>query len=241
MYCQIINYHAGPLNTNISVFSSRFRAIINPMKKIEVKGMRLSSMSSVEMLKSAYDLYDSENMSVILALTSHTILSGENEPAVKSVFERAELTYVEDPEITAVIGVPAVLFFDRFIIRSVENKKKIFVVASDKDSMDRMSDYISSKLEDSFKPTGTYVLTDREDDFDVLTNEVNSVSPDLVLCIMPSPVREYFLSENALKLDCRVWYGPDFDYLTRDESDGLIKRIKSAFRRGRIKTYIKEE
>ncbi len=241
MYYQIAFYHVVPSNINRLVFPLHSYVIINPMKKVEVKGMRLSSLSSVEMLKNAYDLYDTENMSVILALTAHTILSGENEPAVKSVFERAELTYVEDPEITAVIGVPAVLFFDRFIIRSVENKKSIFVVASDKETMDKISDYISSKLGDAFDPTGTYVLTDREDDFDVLANEINSVSPDLVLCIMPSPVREYFLSENALKLDCRVWYGPDFDYLTRNESDGLVKRIKSAFRRGRIKTYIKEE
>ncbi len=211
------------------------------MKKVEVKGMRLSNLSSVEMLKNAYDLYDTDHMSVILALTAHTILSGENEPAIKDVFEHAELTYVEDPEITAVIGVSAVLFFDRFMVRSVENKKSIFVVASDSESMKKISDHISSELGSVFSPEGKYVLTDKEDDFDNLTNEINSVSPDLVLCIMPSPVREYFLSENALKLDCRVWYGPDYDYITRDESGGLIKRIKSAFRRGRIKTHIKED
>ncbi|MCR5387864.1 MAG: hypothetical protein K6E56_01315 [Lachnospiraceae bacterium] len=210
------------------------------MKKVEVKGMQLSNLSSVEMLKNAYDLYDSENMSVILALTAHTILSGENEPAVKDVFERADLTYVEDPEITDIIGVSALLFFDKFIVRSVENKKSIFVVASDNESLNKILDYISLKLDDIFSPEGKYVLTEKEDDFDNLANEINSVSPDLVLCIMPSPVREYFLSENALKLDCRVWYGPDFDYLTRDESDGFVKRIKSALRRGRIKTHIKE-
>jgi N-acetylglucosaminyldiphosphoundecaprenol N-acetyl-beta-D-mannosaminyltransferase len=42
---------------------------------------------------------------------------------------------------------------------------------------------------------------------DAVVNEINASTPDALLCILPSPQQESFLTDNRDKISAKLWYG----------------------------------
>lgn len=40
-----------------------------------------------------------------------------------------------------------------------------------------------------------------------MVNEINALTPDMILSVLPSPDQEHFLMENCEKLSAGLWYG----------------------------------
>lgn len=72
---------------------------------------------------------------------------------------------------------------------------------------------------------------------DAMVNEINALTPDMILSVLPSPDQEHFLMENCEKLSAGLWYGiGSWDFTKRRQ--GLLGNIRNLIRTHKLERQL---
>ena len=72
---------------------------------------------------------------------------------------------------------------------------------------------------------------------DAMVNEINALTPDMILSVLPSPDQEHFLMENCEKLSAGLWYGiGSWDFTKRRQ--GLFGNIRNLIRTHKLERQL---
>lgn len=204
------------------------------IKKIEILGMQIDNFTVREaMLR--LDTYMSSTVLNIIETVSmrRLILAAENE-TVRECINSADLSVIGEKEILSETGNALVQrtrevvnkdFMYELLKRAADNGRRVCLIAETKAQTEKMQEFFTA-AQGNFVSVGNYALEDCTADADFLVNELNTLTPDIIISSLPSPEEEMFLTAHKDNINANVWYGVGKDY---DKKGGF--HIAGAFKR----------
>ncbi len=203
------------------------------LKKIDILGMQIDNYTVREAIMQVEGYLDGTAMNTVETITMKMLDLAVNEPRVKECIGMLDLAVIGEKEILTASGVRSNQriretvefdFFKEFVKRIIRNRKSVFLLGQVKEDVDKLQEYLEEEYE-KLIIGGRCALDEKAGDVEGVVNEINSVSPDVILSILPSPEQEIFLLENKGKLDVKIWYGIGGAYETHS---GLVRLSKIA-------------
>ena len=77
-----------------------------------------------------------------------------------------------------------------------------------------------------------------QEDEDAAVNDINAVSTDVIVSVLPSPRQEYFLANHKDKLAATIWYGMGEGKFQKPKYQ-WCKQIVKRYRVYKLKQYIR--
>lgn len=192
------------------------------VKKIDILGMEIDNYTVRESIMQVELYLNQTGMSVIETISMKMLnMAGEDE-CIRACIGQLNLAVIGENEILAAAGVASAQrkreildheFFREFMKRILRNHKKVFLLGEHTHEVDKLEAYLGEEYE-KLIIAGRCAIEEKSGDAESVVNEVNGVSADVILSILPTPLQEHFLMENKLKLDAKIWYGLGDGYET---------------------------
>ncbi|WP_099469129.1 WecB/TagA/CpsF family glycosyltransferase [Konateibacter massiliensis] len=219
--------------------------------KIRILGIMVDNYLTLES-KSLIDEYlEQDCMNTISVIQIPTLLRAVDDDEFKEYIEQMDLTVAGDAEILEAAGLEDKQklseasdgeFLIQFFQNVVKKEKTIFILGEKEQEVDRYMKAIT-KRHTGLNIAGKFAIDGYEDDWDSIVNELNSVAPDVIISILPSPFQEKFVIANKNKISARVWIGVGDELQMSDSKtkSGWLKRlIEKKLLLSKVKKYESE-
>ena len=176
---------------DIKVFSSGVA-----MREV-VDGLNGDTLKTIEILDS--DMLDSNHdneewMDII----------GRMDAVIPGNLKLLNMASVTDKRIIKEVTTSA--FIKVFLKYMNKHNKKIFIIAPDQELLQNAKEKASGFCDESqIGGMSVSELTGRSEE--EIINEINSLEPDCILSVLPSPKQEEFIKDNKSYINARVWMG----------------------------------
>lgn len=204
------------------------------IKKIEIMGIQLDNYTVQEAMEQVDAYLENTVMNTIGSITMETLAQAKEQADLKEGIEALDLAIVTDQEILKAAGVntPQRLketteqqFLHEFLQRMVQESKTVYLFGESREQVEG----VERLLQESYKGLsilGGFAMEECGEDYEAAVNEVNSILPDVILSVLPSPGQEYFLKANKEKMSAKIWYGLGSGFgRHRNVLKGLVKKI----------------
>ena len=98
------------------------------------------------------------------------------------------------------------LFAKIFIHWMHKNKKKVYLIAENKESLQKVMRIVETKYR-GMKIVGTATWEEQGVSNDNILNLINGAEAESIIATLPQELEEAFTSQNRLSLDAKVWFG----------------------------------
>ncbi len=174
------------------------------------------------------------------------LLKAGTDPVLKEALEMLDHSIISETGILDVIGDSSIqrhhevqqdAFYKEIMKRVERNHKTIYLIGKTSEDVERMKELVQEEYS-RIQIVGESALLDCIGNVDAIINELNSMTPDMVLSVLPSPEQEHFLVENKDKLSTNLWYGVGVNKLV-GKKRGLAHSIQGLFHKKRLVNSIK--
>lgn len=189
-------------------------------KRIEIAGIGLDNCTVREALEQVNGYWDETGMNTIEAISMELlVLAGEDERLRQSL-GALDLAIINDREILRAAGITSPQrireteehqFLGEFMKYLVQGGKTVCLVGDTVEQTDALKEFLQEYYE-KLKVVGSQALEACNWDVDSLVNEINTMSPDVVFSVLPTPRQEYFLMDNRSRMSAGIWYGLGQNY-----------------------------
>ncbi len=219
------------------------------MKKTELMGVEISDLSVRECLNRSSGFLKNGGLNVIYFLSRDVLLEAKDKPELRDLIKDADVILPDSADILKAAGtltksrekeIERNLFFKGFLKVLIREKRTIFILADSRDRADGLLKGIE-KIQEGIEQAGTYLLEDQEDAENAV-NEINSVVPDVVFCILKTPEKERFISRQKKKINSKLVIAltPDMLNVREDGSinnKGLLNVLRAKFFKRQAQKY----
>lgn len=216
---------------------------VNMVKKLDICGMQIDNYTAREAIMQVEIYLNNTVMNTIETINMKMLdLAGEDE-TVRECIDLLDLAVIGEKDILIAAGVNSTQriretvehdFFREFLKRIIRNHKHVFLLGETTAEVDELSDYLFEEYE-RLQIGGRCALEEKAGDNESVVNEINSVSPDVIFSILPSPMQEAFLIENKGKLSASIWYGLGDGYQTHSGIARISKIVGKLIHRNKLK------
>lgn len=185
------------------------------IKKIDVTGIQLDNYTVREAIMKIETEYEKGGLFSIGEVDTDVILMAGTDENVKRAVESLRLTVIAEAGILKAVGqanmqriyeIEQNTFFFEFMKRTERNHKQVYLLGNTKEQTDSAMKFIQKEFP-RISFVGVGILDECAGEPDGLVNEINASTPDVLLCILPSPMQENFFVQHKDKLGIRIWYG----------------------------------
>lgn len=185
------------------------------IKKIDVLGLKLDNYTVREAICQVEDYLDSNVLNTIEKVTTEMLLESERDPAVRDAIANLDLSVIGEKEILQMIGEGTLQhleeiagndFVYEFFKRVERNKKSIFLLAETEEKLVYAKEVLAKEFSKLIF-VGEYALENCVGDLEAVINDLNVITPDVIVSVLPSPLQEHFLVEHKDKMDATIWFG----------------------------------
>lgn len=190
------------------------------VKKIDILGINLDNYTVREAMLQMDVCWNNTIMSTVETISMETLVKAQSDELVKKCIESLDLAIICDKEILKVAGIMSSQrlketkeneFLKEFLRRTARNKRTVYLLGDSKERIGMLQEFLNENYE-KIKIAGVYALDECGGDYDAVINEINIATPDVILSVLSTPNREYFLIEHKEKLNAKIWYGLGEDY-----------------------------
>lgn len=216
------------------------------IKKIEIAGIQLDNYTVREALELIDGYWDNTVMNTVEAISMELLVAAGEDEKLRQSVESLDLGIPDDREILRAAGITSPQriretiehqFFGEFMKRLERGGRTVCLVGDTIVQMDALKTFLKEYYE-RVKVVGSQALETCEGDVDRLVNEINTISPDVVLSVLPSPRQEYFLMKNRSRMNASIWYGLGQNYMVAGEVSRLGRLIRDMRHRGILRRMI---
>ena len=217
------------------------------IKEITVAGIKLNSYTAVENLTQIGKRLYSNVFTTVEEVYMRTLLLAKEDETVKNVIEALDITVISENGIWDAVGLNSNLrrrevenrdFFFRFMRMLERNKYDVLILGQTNQENLEACEYIAGEFP-RLNVVGTKALEECIGMKEKLINEINMLSPNVIISVLPSPVQEHFLAEHRQMLSTRIWYGVGNGKIS-GQKHSLKYVILKKLRKYKLMTYIKE-
>lgn len=215
------------------------------IKTIEVAGIKLDNYTVREMIMNLEREMQDQGFHTIEEVNTDTLMLAVADEEVRAALTALEYTVISEIGILEAVGAANYQrrheiehhdFFHELMRRVERSRKSIYLIGDTQSRTEAMTQFLSERYQ-RCQLVGTAVLEGLEDRMDAVINDINAVTPNVVISILPSPQQERFLLENKDKLSANLWYGVGTLELT-DDRRGIVGFFRRYLRTYRLKKQI---
>lgn len=181
-------------------------------------GLSVDIVEQDELCEELKQYLENEYLNVVFFVTMQMIERSVNDPEYKRILENSDYLLPGDEVLLSVYSsreLEKAGIFQSFrcfpdVCRKLEKTgkdciKTVYYIGKTREETQQLVDYSSEKYP-WLKAQGMYCEGMEEKD-DLLVNEINSVSPDILVVALESPFQEEWISKNSTKLNARLCIG----------------------------------
>ncbi len=219
-------------------------------EKIELAGVHLDHIPPARAMELAAGYLKNDPMSIIETATMQTIAAAGESEEVHQCLERMDLILIGDKGILDLAGVESAdevreaesrEFFYEFIKWAAKNEETFFLISQTSDEVTELAEFLQELCEGTIQICGQYAFEECQGDEEDVVNEINSVSPQVILSTLSAPEQELFLHRHLGMCNAKVWYGIGPEYDVTSSRRGLknwMKKLKVQYKvRQQVQSY----
>lgn len=183
------------------------------MKEISVLGIKMNDMSLREALREVDEYLESFRLNTICFLNTELLMKSKDDLSLRNAIQSMDMIVAGSAEILTAGGITAHSrrkevegnFFLRELIRRLAyEKRKVFIMGKSQEELVHMRE-VFLKVENKLTFFGSFALDGPEISTDAIINEINSVVPDVIISMIPSPDQELIMAENSSMVNAKFW------------------------------------
>lgn len=194
------------------------------------------------------ETYLSNNvLNTIESISMQMLMDAENDPILKEVISSLDLGIIGEREIMQATGVATMQriketeendFFFEFFKRVERNRKSVFFLGETQDKIEKIKHELLREYP-KLIIAGEYAVENCVGNLEAVINDMNAMTPDVIVSVLPSPLQEHFFWEHRDKMNANIWYGIG-DRAICNKRHGLKHFLTSMVRRVRLKSIIEK-
>ena len=183
------------------------------MKVIDVLGMHITDYPIKEAIKHALKYIGNGAMNTIFYVSSPVLLeAGENQQQ-REWLESMDMLLYGEPTVLDVLGentrerkneIKQDAFLHEYIKKIARGKQRVYLILDSQEKADQLNEYLHD-LHESVNVIGTYIWDGENSKAEDLVNELNDVSPDVIISKLPNLVQQKLICENRRMINASVW------------------------------------
>lgn len=183
------------------------------MKKIQVLGIELCDYTIREAMKKIDEYMHDGRIDAIGYITTKGLMEANGRPELKEWMHSLDMTISADGDILHAANIDAAgrlreveenAFMKEFLKKLARNRRSVFVLTETKEQLGELTKVLLD-YQEHLKIVGTYAMEELQADEDYVVNEINIVTPHVLISQLPSPRREEFFKNNRLKVNTEIW------------------------------------
>jgi len=185
-------------------------------KKVDVFGIGIDNYTVDEALAIAEDLLDSDDiMNTIGYISSNLLMSAAEDEELRRYIAQLDLSIIGDTDVLDALcikekkkydDIEKNLFMDAFFSGVVREGKSVFLLVDTSKQIEELNEFMDRYYE-GIHIIGSYAAEASKEDDDTIINEINSISPDIIVSTIGTEFQKKFLFQNIQKLNARIWFG----------------------------------
>ena len=181
---------------------------------MDLAGVRIDDYSVREAMRKIEIFLNNECMNTVETITMKTIVAAGKDETVRECLEKMDLVMAADKEILELAGIlqPERIreieekeFFYEFMKRALRNHQNFFLLSQTEGEMEELVEFLSQLYGDRIRICGQYAFENCQGDEADIVNEINSVSPDVIISGLQGCRQDQFLLENRQKINGKIW------------------------------------
>lgn len=216
------------------------------IKRIDIAGIEINNYTVRESIMEVERSLSNGVFNTMEEISMEMLLGAEADPILKEALEMLDHSVISETGILEAIGDNSIQrhhevqqdkFYTEIMKRVERNHKTVYMIGKTAEDVERMKELVQKEYS-RIRIVGTSALEDCIGNVDAIINELNSMTPDMVLSVLPSPEQEHFLVENKDKLSTNLWYGVGNNKLM-SKKRGLAHSIQGLLHKKRLVNSIK--
>ena len=183
------------------------------MKVIDVLGMHITDYPLKEAIKLSLKFISGGAMNTIFYVSSQVLVDAGESQQQKEWLESMDMILYGEPTVLDVLGensrerkseIKQDAFLHEFIKKIARGKHTVYLILDSEDKAEQLENYLK-ELHGSVNVAGKYIWDEGQDSADDLVNELNDVSPDVIISKLPNIVQQQLICENRHMINASVW------------------------------------
>ena len=185
------------------------------VKKINILDICVDNYTVRESLMQLDTYMSSTVLNIIETVTMEQLVVAGDNPVIKNCLEQADLCIIGDREILTETGSDTAQrvrevcgndFLQELLKRVVRNRKRVFLLAMTEEEVEHMREAFM-EMTPKFTAAGSCAMETCGGDTEAIVNEINGVTPDVVISALDTPREEEFVLSHKDKIGAGIWYG----------------------------------
>jgi len=202
-------------------------------KNLEIGGLQLQNNTVRESIMLVERAITDQGFVAMEEVTLHTLLVAEENEKVAEGLKMLDHSIIADVGILLAAKQGSMqrkfeiedhTFFFELMKRLERNNKRIFLLGETKEKIAERVKFFLTRFP-KLQIAGTGALEDCIGTDEALVNNINGLSPDVIICLLPSPTQELFLLEHKEKISANLWYGMG-EINPSEDRPGFLARLK---------------
>lgn len=183
------------------------------MKVIDVLGMHITDYPLKEAIKLSLKFISGGAMNTIFYVSSQVLVDAGESQQQREWIESMDLILYGEPTVLDVLGensrerkseIKQDAFLHEFIKKIARGKQSVYLILDTEEKADQLAEYLK-ELHGSVNIIGRYIWNEEQSSADDLVNELNDVSPDVIISKLPNLVQQQLICENRHMINASVW------------------------------------
>lgn len=215
------------------------------IKKVDILGVQLDNYTVREAIMKVEGYLDNNVLNIIECITSQMLINLDTDEVTRNVISSLDLAVIGDKEIIQAAGLGSMQrireteendFYFEFFKRVERNKKTVFLLGEKAERLKEMRTELNKEFP-KLEIVGEYAIEDCVGNWEGVINDMNVLTPDVILSVLPNPLQENFLWEHRDKMNANIWYGIG-NLSVHKKSHGIGAFLESMMQRGKLKNSI---
>lgn len=212
------------------------------IKKIDIMGIHLDNYTVREAIRQVEAYLSDDALNIIECVSMQMLLEAENDPVVREVLNSLDLSVIGEKEILQAAGVATMQrtketeendFSVEFFKRIERNKKSLFLLGETEAKIAAARETISQEYP-KIEIVGEYAVENCVGNLEAVINDMNAMTPDIILSVLQTPMQEHFFMEHRDKMNANIWYGAG-GFGVHKKRHGMRNFMNSMMHLGRLK------
>jgi Teichoic acid biosynthesis proteins len=187
----------------------------NEEQKIEVLGIKMDNYFLEKVMEHFEEYLENDFLNTIGVISTSLLSAASEDRELKQQIENLDMTIVGEKEILEAANVlhkrrykevENHQFVTTFFKYIQEYNRTIFLLVDREEQIKKLNDYLSEKYK-GINVVGAYAVETGTENEDKIINEINGMSPDIIVSVIGTTFQEKFIDNNRQKLNAKVWLG----------------------------------
>ncbi len=183
------------------------------MKVIDVLGMHITDYPLKEAIKLSLKYIGNGAMNTIFYISSQVLLDAGEDPQQREWLESMDLLLYGEPTVLDVLKentrerkneIKQDAFLHEYVKKLARGKQSIYLILDSAEKAEQLEQYLK-ELHESVHVIGRYIWEDGISTADDLVNELNDISPDVIISKLPNGIQQKLICENRRMINASVW------------------------------------